>query len=318
MKILVTGGTGFIGSHTANFLHKKGHDVTICDNNFRGKFDDSVKHLNFIQCDLTKIDELEKLDTDYDCVYHFAAINGTGNFYEIPHLVLKVNALANINILDWCVKNKIKKILSTSSSEVYASTPNKSIPTKEEVSVSIDNIYNPRFSYAASKIFGESLFLNYHTQFDLEVKIVRPHNIYGARMGFEHVIPQVIKRIYKKESPFKIYGHDQSRSFCYIDDAVRLLELVMDKKASDGKIIHLGTEVETKIDDLVYKLFDICDFHPEVEFSDPVIGSVSRRCPDVSLLSEITGYRSKCDLDYGLRESCKWYLDYYRKQEILD
>ena len=98
MKILVTGGTGFIGSYMANHLYKNGHDVTICDNNSRGVLDSFVSHLNFIECDLTDKSQLDKLDTDYDCVYHFAAINGTENFYNIPHIVLKVNKLININV----------------------------------------------------------------------------------------------------------------------------------------------------------------------------------------------------------------------------
>ena len=100
MKILVTGGTGFIGSFMARYLAQKGNDVTICDNNFRGSIDKSISHLKFISCDLTKKQELDKLESDYDCVYHFAAINGTENFYNIPHKVLKVNTLININIID--------------------------------------------------------------------------------------------------------------------------------------------------------------------------------------------------------------------------
>ena len=314
MKILVTGGTGFIGSYMANHLYKNGHDVTICDNNSRGVLDSFVSHLNFIECDLTDKSQLDKLDTDYDCVYHFAAINGTENFDNIPHIVLKVNTLININILDWCVEHNIK-ILSTSSSEVYASTKDKDIPTTEDVTLSIDDVYNPRFSYAGSKMFGELLFLNYSKQYNLDVKIVRPHNFYGARMGFEHVVPQVIKRIYEKESPFKIYGYNQTRSFCYIDDAINALELVMNSDECSGKIVHIGTNIETKIVDLVKNLFDICNYSPKFELVNAPIGSVDRRCPDISLLSELTGYKPKFNLDYGLRESCNWYLNYYRRNK---
>tara|TARA_R100000081_G_C4820247_1_gene179232 strand:- start:3477 stop:4427 length:951 start_codon:yes stop_codon:yes gene_type:complete len=310
MKILITGGTGFIGSYMANHLYDTGHDVTICDNNSRGVLDSFVEHIKFIECDLTDKSQLSKLDTDYDCVYHFAAINGTGNFYSIPHLVLKINTLININILDWCVENDIK-ILSTSSSEVYASTKDKNVPTDESVVVSIDDVSNPRFSYAGTKIYGELLCLNYHKQYDLDVKIVRPHNFYGGRMGFEHVIPQVIKRIHSKEDPFKIYGHNQTRSFCYIDDAINQMELVMNSDECNGKILHLGTDVETKILDLVTKLFDISGYHPNVELVKPPEGSVDRRCPDITLLKSVTGYEPKFDLDYGLGKSYEWYLKYY-------
>ena len=87
MKILITGGTGFIGSYMANHLYDTGHDVTICDNNSRGVLDSFVEHIKFIECDLTDKSQLSKLDTDYDCVYHFAAINGTGNL--VPNFTLR-------------------------------------------------------------------------------------------------------------------------------------------------------------------------------------------------------------------------------------
>ena len=262
MKILVTGGTGFIGSYMARHLSSRGHDVTICDNNSRGVMDDSIKNIKTIVCDLTKPQELKKLDTNYDCVYHFAAINGTDNFYKIPHLVLKVNTLANINILDWCLKHNIKKILSTSSSEVYAATPNKKIPTDESVNLTIDDVYNSRYSYAGSKILGELLFLSYQN-LGLDIRIVRPHNVYGPRMGFNHVVPQVIERIYKKETPFRVYGPNQTRAFCYIDDAINAFELIMNNPQCGGKIIHLGTNEETNILSLTKQLFKISNFNPK-------------------------------------------------------
>lgn len=311
MKILVTGGTGFIGSYVAKSLYSQGHNVTICDNNSRGVIDKSIKDIPTIICDLTNPKELDKLDTDYDCVYHFAAINGTGNFYKIPHMVLKVNTLANINILDWCLKNNIKKILSTSSSEVYAATPNKQIPTNESVNITIDDVYNSRYSYAGSKILGELLFLSYQ-KLGLDVRIVRPHNVYGPRMGFDHVIPQVIERIYNKETPFKVYGPNQTRAFCYIDDAVNAFELIMNNPQCEGKIIHLGTNEETNILSLVEQLFNISNFSPEVELVEPPEGSVERRCPDVSFLESI-GYSPKTTLQQGLTKSYDWYTNYFNK-----
>jgi|TARA_R110000782_G_scaffold121065_4_gene212140 nucleoside-diphosphate-sugar epimerase len=312
MKILVTGGTGFIGSHVAKSLYSQGYNVTICDNNSRGVIDKFIKDIPIIICDLTNPKELDKLDTDYDCVYHFAAINGTGNFYKIPHSVLRVNTLANINILDWCLKHNIPKILSTSSSEVYAATPNKSIPTNESVNLTIDDVYNPRYSYAGSKILGELLFLNYQ-KLGLDVRIVRPHNVYGPRMGFDHVIPQVIERIHNQESPFKIYGASQTRAFCYIDDAVNAFELIMNSPECSGKIIHLGTDEETNIELLVKKLFKISNFFPKIDLMDPLEGSVHRRCPDITFLKSI-GYTPKTPLHHGLTKSYEWYVNYFRNK----
>tara|TARA_Y100001963_G_scaffold4332_1_gene5677 strand:- start:1542 stop:2486 length:945 start_codon:yes stop_codon:yes gene_type:complete len=311
MKVLVTGGTGFIGSYMSKYLDEKGYDVTICDNNFRGKIDDFISGIKIIQIDLTDRLQLEKLDTDYDCVYHFAAVNGTENFYNIPHIVLRTNALSNINILDWCVDNNIKKVLSTSSSEVYCANKEIEIPTSENVEMTIDDIYNPRFSYSGSKIFGELLFVNYNKMYDMNVKIVRPHNIYGPRMGFEHVIPQITKRIVEKENPFTIYGARQTRSFCYIKDAIRQMNCVMEYD-SDNMIYNVGSEKEVLIKDLVHNMFNICKYQPEsIVNQDAPKGSVERRCPDMSLLKSQGFYQEYTNIEDGLEETCKWYMEFY-------
>ena len=130
-------------------------------------------------------------------------------------------------------------------------------------------------------------------------------------MGFKHVVPQVIKRIYDQENPFKLYGHSQSRSFCYIDDAASCFDLIMNSDECSGLVVNLGTNTETKIEELVESMFDVCNYHPEVEFADPVAGSVARRCPDISLVSSLTGYLPKVSLEEGLTNSCEWYLNYY-------
>ena len=311
MKVLVTGGTGFIGSYMSKYLDEKGYDVTICDNNFRRKIDDFISGIKIIQIDLTDRLQLEKLDTDYDCVYHFAAVNGTELFYNIPHIVLRTNALSNINILDWCVDNNIKKVLSTSSSEVYCANKEIEIPTPENVEMTIDDIYNPRFSYSGSKIFGELLFVNYNKMYDMNVKIVRPHNIYGPRGGFEHVIPQITKRIVEKENPFTIYGARQTRSFCYIKDAIRQMNCVMEYD-SDNMIYNVGSEKEVLIKDLVHNMFNICKYQPEsIVNQDAPKGSVERRCPDMSLLKSQGFYQEYTNIEDGLEETCKWYMEFY-------
>lgn len=302
-KILITGGTGFIGSHLANYLTlNENYDVTICDNNYRGKIDDFISKIKYIECDLTKKEEYKKLG-DYDVVYHLAAINGTKNFYKVPYDVLKFNTLININLIEWCKEKNIQKILYASSSEVYASTPFKTIPTPEDILVSIEDVYNPRWSYAGSKILGELMIINSGLNFS----IVRPHNIYGPRMGYDHVIPEVISRILKKEDPFKIYGYDQTRSFCFIDDAVKMLEIIMNSNLSNSKIVNLGVDDEIKIIDLIEKMFQYFNYFPKLDIANPQQGSVDRRCPDVTLLKQIVGKIDKTTLNDGIEKTCQWY-----------
>tara|TARA_Y100001963_G_C6747844_1_gene432531 strand:+ start:663 stop:1646 length:984 start_codon:yes stop_codon:yes gene_type:complete len=319
MKILVTGGTGFIGLGLATHLSENGDNVTVCDNNFRGQYDEVVSkaietyNLKFVKCDLTNVDELEKLDKDYDEIYHLAAINGTENFYKIPEKVLRVNILTTLNLLDWVVTlEKKPKILFSSSSESYAGTVDKKIPTPEDVTLSIDDVHNPRFSYAGSKIIGELLFVNYARQHDLDMRIVRYHNIYGPRMGFEHVMPQFSLRALRGENPFTVNGANNTRAFCFITDACEATKRVMRSKKAKNQVVNIGNDSEEiKISDLAKKILILSNSQADIELRDAPSGSTMRRCPDVQKLKALTGYESKTGLDEGLSELFLWYKLYF-------
>src|SRR3989344_2193775 len=165
MKVLITGGAGFIGFHLAKHLSNQNYNLTLLDNFERGKEDEEFKELikkdnvSFIKADITKPEAFDKLQ-DYDQIYHLAAINGTENFYNIPDKVLKVGILGTLNVLDWFVKQKKGKLLFTSSSETYAGTlkligDKFPIPTPENISLTIDDPTNVRWSYGVGKIAGE-------------------------------------------------------------------------------------------------------------------------------------------------------------------
>jgi nucleoside-diphosphate-sugar epimerase len=311
MKIMVTGGAGFIGYHLAKSLADEGHEVVICDNLFRGRMDRDLSNLverdnvGFLETDLTEKVGLN-LERGFDIVYHLAAINGTRHFYEIPHDVLRVNILSLINILEWSISTGCKRIVWTSSSEVYAGTGDISIPTPEEVPLSISDVFNPRFSYAGSKIAGELFCLNYAKAYGLDISVVRPHNVYGPRMGREHVIAQFIERIIGKENPFKIYGGQQTRAFCFIEDFVRGLKLIGESSGID--IVNLGDDrEEISIEELAHRMFDSFGFHPELKALPPRDGSVGRRCPDISKARRLIGYEPHTDLDTGLMATYNWF-----------
>ena len=317
MKYLVTGGTGFIGAHLANLILSKNNEVHICDNNIRGVKDEFIDNMisrgvKFINCDLTDLSEVSKLDKDYDIVFHLAAINGTENFYTIPYMVLRVGILSTMNLLEHFAGQDVKFIYS-SSSETYASTfkfRKDSIPTPETIELCIGDVFNPRYSYGGSKITCELLVANYAHQYDLDFQIIRYNNVYGPRMGFKHVIPQFIKRAYFNEDPFLIYGPDQTRAFCYVEDAVGV---TLDLATSQQKgIFHIGNdEQEMPIMALAQKIVKHFGYDPKFDIKDPPKGSVQRRCPDVSLIRKTIGYSPKYTLDQGLEETIKWYADHY-------
>ncbi len=326
-KILITGGAGFIGYHLAKRLLGQGQEVVLADNFFRSERDTDLlallkePDLKFVEADLTDPASWGKLGVGYDCVYHFVGINGTKLFYEIPHEVLRIGITTTLNALDWFRTKNNKpgaKILYTSSNEAYAGALDAfgklQIPTPENVPLVIADPYNPRWSYAGQKLIGELLFIHYAKAYGLRMSIVRPHNFYGPREGYLHVIPEIIERIVMRSDPFPILGADGTRSFCYIDDAVEAIQAVMESGTTDGGTYHIGTQEETLIKDLIETLFRLIGWHPrELEIENSPEGSVKRRLADVSKIKRDTGWEAKTSLEEGLRKTIEWYITHPRK-----
>jgi UDP-glucuronate decarboxylase len=323
MKALVTGGAGFIGFHLAARLVADGNDVILCDDLSRGNLDEDLKRLleapniSLVQVNLKDSAAFDLLPTDCDVVYHLAAVNGTRNFYDRPYEVLRTNLLCLMNLLDWLPKVASSKLVWTSSSEVYAgsvTTQGLPIPTGEEVPLTIEDVTNPRFSYAGSKLAGELLCWNDAQTRAADTVIVRPHNIYGPRMGSDHVVSEFIQRINNHEDPFRIFGTNQSRSFCYIDDFVEGLVLAGGTSLNAGPtIINIGNDTETVISDLAQHLFDIANFHPNIDKQPSPPGSVDRRCPDLSKAKELLAYQPRVGLEEGLKKTFDWYSSHQPK-----
>lgn len=328
MKILITGGAGFIGYHLSVYLLKNTDaELVLIDNFVRGKQDAALDALQanprvtFMEIDLTNQNNYEKLGSGYDHVYHLAAINGTKNFYEIPHEVLRINMQTLEFMLEWFrTKNSEGKFLFTSSNEAYAGALDSfhqlPIPTPENVPLVISDTYNPRWTYAATKLIGELFVIHYAAQYKFRAVIVRPHNFYGPRAGKDHVIPEFSLRINKKEDPFVISGANNTRSFCYIDDAVRAMAELMKSDTTNNhpiETVHIGTTEETMIQDLAERLFTISGWKPtKVEIKSAPEGSVLRRLPDISKIEKLIGWKPEVNLDEGLKRTYEWYTQNYK------
>lgn len=319
-KVLLLGGAGFIGFNITKYLaENRDYELTIADNFARGKedalFTALVKehHIKVVSGDFTDPATYDRLDNAYDQVYMLASVVGVDNANSIPHEIIRINTALIFNTLEWIRRSQIGKVLFTSTSECYAGTIEAfgyTVPTPEEVPLCIQDISHPRFTYAVTKMLGESGFLNYARILGFEATIVRYHNVYGPRMGFKHVIPHLVVRFRNNEEPFKVYGHDQTRAFCYISDAVKGTVLAMEQPGTNGEIFHIGTQDEITIGDLIHYSGELMQYKGRYENAPTYPGSVSRRCPDISKARLKLGFEPEVLWKEGLKRTIEWYNQY--------
>ena len=300
---LVTGGTGFIGSNICELLIKANHNVKVFDNNSRGsisKIKKIRKKIRFIKGDIRSKESLNRALKNTDAVIHLAYINGTKYFYSKPVLILDVAVKGILNIIEACIKNKVKELYLASSSEVYQ-TPNK-IPTDELEALKIPDIFNPRYSYGGGKILSELMGIHYGKKYFKKLVIFRPHNVYGPDMGREHVIPEFINRFKTlKKRKFKIQGTgNEIRSFIYIEDFIEAFNLIL-KRGKHLNIYNIGTTEKIKIKDLVYKLSRI--FRKKIIIKKMALakGGTKIRVPSINKIKRF-GFKPKFNLNKGLRK----------------
>ena len=303
---LITGGTGFIGSNICKLLIKKKYNVVIFDNNSRGsikKIKNLKKKIKFIKGDIRNKESLNKAVKKVDAVIHLAYVNGTKYFYSKPVLVLDIAIKGMINIIDLCIRNNVKELYLASSSEVYQ-TPNK-IPTDEDESLKIPNIFNPRYSYGGGKILSELMGIHYGKKYFKKLIIFRPHNVYGRNMGNEHVIPEFINRFKSlKGKKFKIQGSgNEIRSFIYIEDFISAFNFILNK-GKHLNIYNIGTNERIKIKNLAYKLSKI--FKKKIIFNKTSLakGGTKIRVPNIKKIRKL-GFRPKINLNRGLAKMLK-------------
>ena len=304
IKVLVTGGTGFIGSHITRFLVKAGYSVRVLDNNTRGKnsrIDDVISEIELIEGDVSNFSLTESACKNIDTVIHLAFINGTSNFYNHPDKVLDVAIKGILSIASAISKWNIKDLILASSSEVYQFPD--IFPTPENIQMVVPDLTNPRYSYGLGKILQE--FYSYHAIPKLKnLTIFRPHNIYGSDMGDLHVIPQIFEKVIKSKisgETFTIEGDGaQTRSFCHINDFIQAFSLILN--VSSGKqVFNIGTREEVSINNLVDKVTKIVGVKNLPSHSPIREGGTSRRLPDISKIESL-GFSQKVTLDQGLSE----------------
>ncbi|MDA8559961.1 NAD-dependent epimerase/dehydratase family protein [Candidatus Pelagibacter bacterium] len=319
MKYLITGGAGFIGIKLVEkLLNNKKNKIYIIDNLSKKTDNENLikivknKNIKLIQKDLNSITDYLQI-YNFDYIYHFAAILGVKKVIDNPFITLKENILTTINLINFAKKQKnLKKICFTSTSEVYAYTLKKKLakyPTPEDIDFLISKNYNPRSSYLLSKIVGEFL-ISYSR---LNFVIFRPHNIFGPRMGFVHVIPQLTKKILNNEKKIKIYNSQHKRTFCNIEFAIDLIFNISHKKRLTNKIFNIGSpEKEISIMELALKIKKILNSKTQLVSSKlQKDSSPEKRRPNMKRTIDYSSISH--NFENGLKETVLWYKKYYEK-----
>jgi nucleoside-diphosphate-sugar epimerase len=310
---LVTGAAGVIGFEVTRSLLARGDEVVAVDLGLKGGLEDlsrlAEEHrgkLRVIQGDLADGGAVARLADlgRFESIFHLAAIVGVRYVCEHPYETVAVNMRTTLNVLDHAIATKPKAVLFASSSENYAASVEAGrapVPTPESVELGVADPALPRWSYAASKIAGETAVFGAAPLGGFAPVVLRFHNVYGPRMGPTHVIPEFLERARAGTDPFPVYGPEQTRSFLYAEDAARAVLLVEEAaKWGDSGLYNIGGAKETRIEDLAKVVFDVTGFRPKIEAKPAPVGSVGRRAPDVAKITAL-GFEPTTKLEDGIR-----------------
>jgi UDP-glucuronate decarboxylase len=306
MKILVTGGAGFIGSHLCRYLLEKGNFVVCMDNFFTGKSKnilDLEKNPKFriIPHDITKPISIEE---HFDRIYNLACPASPIAYQFDAIETIKANTLGVINILEFARLNGAR-ILQTSTSEIYGDPLEHPQPETYRGNV---NTLGPRACYDEGKRVAETLFMDYHRKYKLPIRIVRIFNTYGPSMDEDdgRVVSNFIMQSLNDE-PITIYGSGkQTRSFCYVSDLVEGLYRMMESNETGP--INLGNPREFTMLELAQKVIKLTKSKSKVEFRELPQDDPRQRKPDITLAKRILKWEPRINLEEGLIKT----IDYFK------
>jgi UDP-glucose 4-epimerase/UDP-glucuronate decarboxylase len=243
-------------------------------------------------------------------VYHLAGVVGVARVSDAPDRTLRVNLRAALNVADWCVRHPPEAFFFSSTSEVADGAVGSGLaglPVGEDVPAVVPDLSSARASYAVSKAAGESLYLH-GLAAATRVRIARYFNVYGPRMGYDHVIPGMIRRAHGGGVSFAVFGAEQTRAFCHVDDAIAATIALMALPEPRPLVVNVGNGTEeVSMLDLAIRILTLTGSNlvPEPRPAPP--GSPARRVPDTGRLHELTGFRAGVSLDDGLRGTVEWY-----------
>jgi UDP-glucuronate decarboxylase len=306
-RVLITGGAGFLGSHLCNRLLDAGCEVICLDNFFTGSKNNILHLMENPNFELIRHDIINPIYLEVDQIYNLACPASPVHYQYNPIKTIKTNVLGTINTLGLAKRLKAK-ILQASTSEVYGDPDVH--PQREDYWGKVNPI-GIRSCYDEGKRAAECLMMDYRRQNQVKVKIVRIFNTYGPRMAVNdgRVISNFIVQALKGED-ITVYGDgSQTRSFCYVDDLISGLILMMESPDDCTGPINIGNPQETTILELARIIIRLSKSRSGIVFASPTPDDPAQRKPDISLASEALGWKAQIGLNEGLEKT----IDYFRK-----
>ena len=316
MRILVTGGAGFIGSNLVDALLREGHTVTVVDNLSTGKFENLFnvkdaareKRFSFFHMDI-RDDSLVAAfkGKDQEVVIHLAAQPDVRVSVKNPMLDAEVNILGTINVLQLAVQNGVRRFINTSSGGCVYGEP-ETLPVSEEAP------RNPDSPYGVSKKVAEEYLRYFERTHGLRCCTLAPANVYGPRQnpfGEAGVVAIFIGRILAGQEPV-IYGDgEQTRDFVFVDDVVDAYRAALTR--GDGEFINIGTGVQTSVNQLFRHLAEIMDYEGQPRYEPPREGELNHIALRVDKARKVLGWRPRTSLAEGLAQTVEWYRQNLRR-----
>jgi UDP-glucose 4-epimerase len=306
-KVIVTGGAGFIGSHLAEELVRRGYYVTILDDLSTGKTENielllKKGDVEFIQGSITDLPLLQKLFQGAYYVFHLAAISGVPRSIEEPHLSHEVNATGTLKVLVAARDAGVNKVIYSSSASVYGDTP--TLPTRE------DTLLNPQSPYAIAKLAGEYYCLVFYQVYSLPTICLRCFNVYGPRQDpnsqYAAVIPGFIKSSQEGHPPIIFGDGEQTRDFAFVKDVVEAN--ILAAQSDDCGVFNISQGQSITINRLAELIIRLIGAEVEPIYQEVRPGDIKHSLADISK-ARAFGYKPKYGIEAGLAETVKWYND---------
>jgi len=315
MKILITGGLGFIGSHLSNRLSIEGHKISIIDSS---SVDSNIilhkEKFEIINGDIRDAQLIHDLISSSDVVFHLAAVLGVDKILHNVEDAILTNVIGSHNVLKSC--NLLgKRVFLASTSEIYGKNPIQ--PLNEDSDRLIGAPQNIRWNYSDAKALDESLAFSMNYSNNLPVTILRFFNTVGPGQSGKYgmVLPRFIKSAIDN-LPLNIFGDgSQTRVFCHVQDVVEGLILLLNNKKSIGQVFNIGGNEEISINSLAHKVIEMCDskslikYVPYQEAYPRGFEDMARRVPDVSKMHAYTGWNSKFGIEKIISDTRDYFLN---------